>query len=190
MSTLSQVTQDDGEGQGDDQLAGRLGPLVEAEAALAVHLDPVVDQSDSGRAADGQHGDQSSGREGAVDVRDQIADDGRPDDGHPSHGRRAGLGEVALGTVLADLLTDALRSQPVDEERRAEHGDQQGDTAGQEQVGHRLPAPGRQNPGERGPGRLDVVEGQQAAADLLAALVTLAGDHDDVARLGHGQRRG
>jgi hypothetical protein len=116
--------------------AARLRPLVEAQAALAVHLDPVVEQSNCGRATDGQHGDQSSDREGADDVLHEIPDDSRPDDGDPSHGRRASLGEMALGTVLADLLTDSLHAQPVDEERRAEHGDQQGDARGEEQIGH------------------------------------------------------
>ena len=74
-----------------------------------------------------------------------------------------------LRSVLADLLTDPLGPQPVDEQRGGDHGDEQGDAAGQEEVGHALPAPGRQNPRQRGPRHVDVVEGQHAAGDLLTA---------------------
>ena len=108
---------------------------------------------------------------------------------HAAHGRRAGLGEVALRAVLADLLADPLHPQPVDEQRRGEHGDQQGDAAGQEEVGHGCPRRDARIRASAVRAMLDVVEGQDPAGDLLTGLVALAGDQDHVAGLGRGQGR-
>src|SRR5579884_29261 len=119
------------------QLGGALGPLVQPQVAAAGDAYPVVEQAD-GPEGDEDHHDQQAGAggEGAdADVAGQVTGDAGQDDGDPAHDRRARLGDMALGTVLADLLADALAMHPPDEQggrHQAHHqrhrpGDEDGD---------------------------------------------------------------
>ena len=49
-------------------------------------------------------------------VRHAVADDSGPNEGDAAHRRRARLGEMALRTVLADLLADSAGLKGADEE--------------------------------------------------------------------------
>src|SRR5581483_4688135 len=122
----------------DDDLADGLGPLVEAEAAVAGDLDPVVDQADDSPAHDEQqHREPVAGehQSAAREVGDHVAADGGGDDHDAAHRRRAGLGVVAL-EVLLDGLADPPRLQPPDQQRRARQRDHQRDATGDEESDH------------------------------------------------------
>ncbi len=54
----------DGEGKCHHELAGDFGPFVEPQAALARHLQPVVQETDKGGATNGEHPDQAAGGKG------------------------------------------------------------------------------------------------------------------------------
>src|SRR5690606_27644233 len=111
-----------GEADGDDEQAAHLGPLGQAEVALVHDLDPVVERAHDRGAGDGQH-DQDAGageHETTVDVPGRVAGHRGDDDGDAAHGRRARLGDVAVGDVLVDRLAHAVGPEPVDEVAGAE----------------------------------------------------------------------
>ena len=73
-----------------------------------VHLDVVVEVADEPERHHGADGEVAGPREAdlGADVADGVADDDRADDGDAAHGRRARLGAVRGGPVLADVLAD------------------------------------------------------------------------------------
>src|SRR5207248_298170 len=84
-----------------------------------------TDEPDGSDSDDGKQHEGRGGREhgAAPKVGDAIAGDGRSDQGDAAHRRRARLGEVTLGPVLADRLADATRLERPNEDR----GEQQGE---------------------------------------------------------------
>ena len=115
-------------GQG---LAGELGRLGQAEAALVADLEVVVDEADD---AEQDHGDddQGPGRgerdpAAAEQVDDQVAGDGAEDDHGPAHGRGAALGLVGVGQVDLDELPQPAPAEGPDGQRRPHQPEGQGD---------------------------------------------------------------
>ena len=110
---------------GHEQLPGRLRPLVQAEVPLEPDAEVVVDEPDEGAADDETHQAQTAALEplaAGPQVTDDVAGQRRRHDGHPAHGRRAGLGGVAAGAVLPDLLADTAGPKHPDQQRRPGQG--------------------------------------------------------------------
>ncbi len=93
-----------------------------------MHLEEVVSEPDQ-RAADGRAEDRQSGDR--VERDDEKRRDRREHDQQPAHGRRALLGHVVLRAFFANLLADALSTEPLDElgpdRDRDDHRDETGD---------------------------------------------------------------
>jgi hypothetical protein len=88
--------------------------LLRPRLRAVAHLDPVVDATDDAGTDDGEDDEDPAPREDRLttDVGEQVPERGADDDGDAAHGRRARLGDVALGPVLPDGLADAwARSQ-------------------------------------------------------------------------------
>jgi len=114
-------------GVGEDQCPDRerarhheqadgLGRLVESQVALARDLEPIVDRPHDAGTDDATHHEDAASREDATkDVADQPAGGRRDHDGDTAHGRRAGLGLVAGGAVLANRLADPVAGEPTNE---------------------------------------------------------------------------
>ncbi len=129
-----------GEEHGDGEQPGHLGSLVESEVALARDLQPVVEEADQGGAADRRHHDQAGAGEDAAgqQLGQHVAEERPGDDGEPAHRGGAGLGHVALGTVLADRLSDPTAGEQVDLHPGPEGGDDEGQAGGEEEADHAM----------------------------------------------------
>ena len=123
-----EAQRDEADEQRQSKLQQQLVARRQPERALAHDLDVVVDEADEGAAEGRDHDRESGHREVAED--EERHDHGQPDEA-AAHGRRAGLGLVVLGALLADVLAELVAAQPLDEPGAdGEHEHHRGDAAG------------------------------------------------------------
>src|SRR5918998_479543 len=143
---VREVQRQDGEGDAHDQLADQLGGLVQPEAAPEADLEVVVEEADGAQAHHEEQHQQATGGRTAVglveqeQVGDAVTTDRGPDDDGAAHGGRALLRQVALRTVVPDLLAEALAAEQVDGDRRGQDRDDQPERGRDEDRPH-VPAP-------------------------------------------------
>ena len=126
------------EAEREQQLEDELPARREAERAALDDLDEVVGEADR-RAAerDAEHGQALRVAVG----EHQVGDADRGEDDQPAHRRRAGLGVVLLGALLADVLAELLDPQVLDELRAEEDADQHRRHPGDQHLAHQSPPP-------------------------------------------------
>ena len=90
----------------------QLRPLVEAQAPLADHLDPVVEQANGSSAHNGDHHkDAGEGVDAMVEVTDHIAEARTTHYCQATHGRGTSLGDVTVRSIVTNRLTDSVATQ-------------------------------------------------------------------------------
>src|SRR5438105_3652201 len=102
----------------------KLPAAVQPQRAFVRELDEVVEEAD-GAAAERDEEDRE--RRHGVAAEGEEADAGGDQDQEPAHRRRPLLGDVVLGTLLADVLAELLAPQERDELRAEQDRDEQGD---------------------------------------------------------------
>ena len=96
------------------RLPEELGPGPQTPGIAQAELAVVVDDTDD---AEGQRAQQHDPDEAAAEIRPkQCAHDDRHQNQHAAHGGRAGLGQMAFRTHVADGLPDPPGRQPPDDE--------------------------------------------------------------------------
>ena len=122
----------------DHGLTDHLGLAAQAEVALLVDLDEVVEEPDEAHADEQEEQQQRAGggRVLAEQLGREVADHRGGDDDDPTHRGCAPLGVVAGRAVVADLLPVALARQHADREVGAEQRDDQGQSATQQDRFH------------------------------------------------------
>ena len=164
---VREVDRQHGEGDPHHELADELGRLVQPEAAAVPDLQVVVEEPDRPHPDHQEQQQQPGGGEtpaglvGQEQVRGEVPADGRADDHRAAHGGRALLGQVALGSVVPDLLAEALPAERADRQGREQDGDDQAEASRDQDRPH-APAP----------------VGQEVGGEQLQA-VGAAGLHED-----------
>ena len=117
-----------GEQHGTGNLGGELRPLVQTQAPLMAHLDPVVQEADEAECHDGQDRQVPRAREPDLraEVTDGVPENHAADDGQAAHCGRSGLDAVARRAIRADGLPDALAAEPAQKDRGGENAHPQG----------------------------------------------------------------
>src|SRR5699024_9407706 len=127
-----------GEGGRDQELAEELVAGAQPGAVLLGDLEVVVAEPDHAEA-DGEGGQQQHGDAGRGRLH-QVGEEGGSQDGQddlvPAHRRRAALGGVGGGPVVADELPVAAAFEDLDEQRRAEDRQHEGDRPGDDDRDH------------------------------------------------------
>jgi hypothetical protein len=146
----------DGEHRPHDDLPGDLRPTAEPEAALVAHLEEVVEEPDHTEADHHEQHEHPAERElvPADQVADEVAEHGADDQDDAAHGRRAALRVVGLRAVVADELAPAEPVEELDERRRHQQREGEGEPAADQQRDHAV-TPARRSPRRRRPADLD-----------------------------------
>src|SRR5699024_3350251 len=142
--TVAEVQGECSEGEGGEDLPGRLGQDAQALVLPLEHLEAVVDHPDRGEGG-GQPQDQQAGRGEAASAhreltgqtRGQVAQPDRGEDREAAHVGRAALAHVGLRPLEPDLLAVTVAAEVDDQHRRAEDAHDKGHDAGDHDLGHR-----------------------------------------------------
>ena len=101
----------------------------QAQVSFLHHFAVIVDETDH---AEHQHGEDGEPHVGIFQVApEQRGNHRRAHDQHAAHGRRSGLGLMALRPFLANELADLQVAQPLDHPRTQHQGDHQSREAGE-----------------------------------------------------------
>ena len=157
---VAEVQREDREDHADGDLAGQLLLRAQAQAALLGDLDEVVEEADDPQPGHEEEDEQAAhrGQLQGHQVRGRVGDEHRAHDDGAAHRRRAALGVVRRGAVVADELAVAALDEEPDEHRRPEQSRDERDSAGDEDALHAgTSIPTRRSPSQRRPAsRLDL----------------------------------
>ena len=120
---LRQSHQRGGHSSGRHALINQLGACREPEAAALDHLDIIVGKTNGAECECRAHRDPHQ-RIGGISPQHRRQQNCNRDQ-HPAHGRRAGLFQMGLRPVVANILADLKFAQFLNDIRSDEHGDHQ-----------------------------------------------------------------
>ena len=130
----------------DHGLADELGPAAQAEAALPVDLDVVVEEADDAEPDEQEEQQQGRGARGVAGDQggEEVGEHRGQHDHQAAHGRRAALGVVRGRSVVADQLAVAAVGEDRDRVAGADQGEQQRQATGEQDRSHAgASSPGR-----------------------------------------------